>query len=120
MIRYTSSFGPPSAPFTSDGNTVALYHLDEGPVGACTGTLLDSSGASGGPSNGTCNYGGTDPAGPVYAADVPSIQDTSPPSISNVVASPLATEAMIHLGYGRARYKPDHVWRQPDAQSEHD
>jgi hypothetical protein len=95
VIRYTSGFEPPSAPFISDGNTVALYHLDEGPVGACTGTVLDSSGASGGPSNGTCNYGGTDPAGPVYAADIPFIQDTSPPSISNVAASPLAAEAII-------------------------
>lgn len=70
VVRYTTGFEPPSAPFTSDGNTVALYHLDEGPASACTGTVLDSSGASGGPSHGTCNYGGADPAGPVYTTDV--------------------------------------------------
>jgi hypothetical protein len=82
-------------PFTSDGNTVALYHLDEGPVGACTGTVLDSSGASGGPSHGSCNYGGADPAGPVYTTDVPFAQDLTPPSISDVAASPLVTETVI-------------------------
>jgi hypothetical protein len=95
VIRYTSGFESPSAPFISDGNTMALYHLDEGPVGACTGTVLDSSGASGGPRQATCNYGGADPAGPVYTTDVPFIQDMTPPSISNVAASPLATEAVI-------------------------
>ena len=95
VVRYTSGFEPPSAPFTSDGNTVALYHLDEGPVGACTGTVLDSSGASGGPSHGTCNYGGADPAGPVYTTDVPFTEDMTPPSISGVTTSPLATETVI-------------------------
>jgi hypothetical protein len=95
VVRYTSGFEPPSGPFVSDGNTVALYHLDEGPIGACTGTMLDSSGASGGPSQGMCNYGGAAPAAPVYTTDVPFIQDTTPPSISNVAASPMATEAVI-------------------------
>jgi Concanavalin A-like lectin/glucanases superfamily/Secretion system C-terminal sorting domain len=38
--RYTSNFTPPSSPFTKDGNTVALYHFNEG-----TGTsTADSSG----------------------------------------------------------------------------
>jgi len=43
-LRYITNFTPPSAPFTTDGNTVALYHFDEGPVGACStgNTLLDS------------------------------------------------------------------------------
>jgi hypothetical protein len=95
VVRYTSGFEPPSAPFTSDGNTVALYHLDEGPVGACTGTVLDSSGAGGGPSHGSCNYGGAEPAGPVYTTDIPFAQDMTPPSISNIAASPLVTEAVI-------------------------
>jgi hypothetical protein len=70
-LRYTSNFTRPSAPFTTDANTVALYHFDEGPAGACTGTILDSSGASGGPSNGECKYGGAAPAGPVYTTDTP-------------------------------------------------
>jgi hypothetical protein len=80
-LRYTSNFTPPSAPFTSDGNTVALYHFDEGPAGPCTGNVLDSSGASGGPSSGTCRYGGS-PAGPVYDTDTPfaGAQPTNTPT----------------------------------------
>jgi hypothetical protein len=30
VARYTGSFTPPSGPFSSDGDTLALYHLDEG------------------------------------------------------------------------------------------
>ncbi|MCX8062029.1 MAG: LamG domain-containing protein [Anaerolineales bacterium] len=61
IVRYTGNFTPPNAPFTPDNNTVGLYHFDEG-----SGTVvLDSSGATGGPSHGTRNYGGS-PAGPVY------------------------------------------------------
>ncbi len=71
ILRYTANFTRPAAPFTTDANTVALYHFDEGPAGACTGTINDSSGASGGPSHGVCRYGGADPAGPIYTTDVP-------------------------------------------------
>jgi hypothetical protein len=69
--RYTSNFTRPSAPFTPDGNTMALYHFDAGPAGACTGTVADSSGAGGGPSNGACKYGGSGASGPVYVTDTP-------------------------------------------------
>ncbi len=69
--RYSGSFTPPSSPFVPDANTAALYHFDEGPAGPCTGTVLDSSGASGGPSHGECRYGGSAPSGPVYSADSP-------------------------------------------------
>ena len=69
--RYTGNFTRPSAPFTTDGNTVALYHFDAGPAGACTGAVADSSGAAGGPSNGTCKYGGSGTSGPVYVNDTP-------------------------------------------------
>ncbi len=50
VVRYTAAFGPPSTPFASDAATVGLFHFDEGPLGACTGTVLDDSGAAGGPS----------------------------------------------------------------------
>lgn len=69
--RYTGNFTRPSAPFATDANTMALYHFDTGPAGACTGTVTDSSGAAGGPSNGTCRYGGSGSAGPVYINDTP-------------------------------------------------
>jgi Concanavalin A-like lectin/glucanases superfamily/Domain of unknown function (DUF1929)/Bacterial Ig domain/Kelch motif len=40
VIRYTGTFNPPSSAFTSDANTMGLWHLDEG-----TGTTTaDSSG----------------------------------------------------------------------------
>ena len=94
-IRYTTDFTPPSTPFTPDGNTFALYHFDEGPAGACTGTVLDSSGAVGGPSNGVCKFGGAAPSGPVYSTDVPSFSDTIPPAISDVSGAALDTVAVI-------------------------
>lgn len=64
--RYTAAFTVPAAPFTTDASTAALYHLDE-----ASGTLVaDSSGASGGPSHGTRNVGGS-PAGPQWSNDTP-------------------------------------------------
>jgi hypothetical protein len=68
-IRYSSNFARPSAAFTIDANTMALYHLDGGP-GNCTGTVVETSGATGGPSNGTCYFGGS-PSGPVWSSDTP-------------------------------------------------
>ncbi len=60
-IRYNASFSPPTAPFTPDPDTAALYHFDEG-----SGTVvLDSSGALGGPSHGERRVGGPQ-NGPVY------------------------------------------------------
>jgi hypothetical protein len=75
-IRYGTNFTKPSAPFSADANTVALYHFDEGPAGPCTGAILDSSTA--GTSDGQCNYGGAAPAGPVYSTLVP-FAATPPP-----------------------------------------
>ncbi len=65
-LRYAGSFVRPSAPFTPDGATVALYHLDEGGGDA----IGDSSGASGGPSDGVRRFGGS-PAGPDWSAEEP-------------------------------------------------
>jgi len=71
-LRYDSAgFTPPIAPFTTDTDTAALYHFDEATGGSCTGIVLDVSGASGGPSNGACSFGGSAPAGPVYSAETP-------------------------------------------------
>lgn len=63
VIRYTGSFATPAAPFTPDANTLGLYHFDEG----SGTTVLDASGASGGPSHGQRNVGGPN-NGPVYDA----------------------------------------------------
>lgn len=66
VVRYTADFTRPAAPFTTDADTVALYHFDEG-----AGDLVrDSSGAAGGPSDGWLRIGGT-PAGPAWSDDTP-------------------------------------------------
>jgi cysteine-rich repeat protein len=74
VVRYTASFTRPSTAFATDANTVALYHFEDGAAGNCaTGTVIaDSSGATGGPSNGTCRFGGS-PAGPLFSIDVPPL-----------------------------------------------
>jgi hypothetical protein len=66
IIRYHGAFTPPTAPFTPDADTVALYHFNEG---AGT-TVRDSSGAPGGPSDGTLRIGGS-PASPAWSEDTP-------------------------------------------------
>jgi hypothetical protein len=63
VARYASNFTPPNAPFTPDANTVGLYHFDEG----SGTTVLDASGAAGGPSHGQRRVGGPN-NGPVYDA----------------------------------------------------
>lgn len=69
-LRYAGAFPPPTAPFPPDADTAALYHFDGSP-GPCTGTVADVSGASGGPSDGECRFGGDAPAGPLYAEASP-------------------------------------------------
>jgi hypothetical protein len=65
-LRYTTGFTRLTLPFVSDGDTVALYHFDEG-----TGiTLRDTSGAAGGPSNGLLRVGGS-PQGPEWSNHTP-------------------------------------------------
>ncbi|HSP07186.1 MAG TPA: PQQ-dependent sugar dehydrogenase, partial [Acidobacteriota bacterium] len=62
VIRYTTNFTRPSAPFSADANTAALYHFDE----AAGDVIHDSS--TGGASGGVRRFGGS-PAGPVWSAD---------------------------------------------------
>jgi hypothetical protein len=65
-IRYSANFTPAVAAFVTDASTAGLYHFNEG-----TGTVAgDVSGASGGPSYGVLNIGGS-PAGPVWVSDSP-------------------------------------------------
>ena len=89
IIRYTSNFTPPIQAFITDVNTVALYHFNDG-----SGTILtDVSGASGGPSHGTIQYGGN-PAGPAWSYDSPfhpalevtNIADTGPGTLRQIIS----------------------------------
>ncbi len=84
ILRYANTFTPPSDPFGADADTAALYHFDEGPAGACTGTLVDAS--PGGASPGQCRFGGAPPAGPVYSTDNPF---TQAPTTHDAVVAPL-------------------------------
>ena len=54
-------------------HTLALYHFDALP-GDCSATLSDSSGASGGPSDGACSFGGAPPPGPAYSESTPFVE----------------------------------------------
>ncbi len=82
IIRYRGAFTPPTAPFTPDADTVALYHFNEG-AGA---TVRDSSSAPGGPSDGALRVGGS-PAGPAWSEDTPWISSSASPTSPT---SPLA------------------------------
>jgi hypothetical protein len=61
-LRYAAPFSRPTAPFTTDGDTAALYHADEG-----AGTVLhDALGLS----DGELRFGGA-PVGPVWSTESP-------------------------------------------------
>lgn len=67
VLRYPNGdFVPPSAPFTPDAATAALYHFDEG-----TGTTaFDAASAPGGPGHGILRVGGS-PVGPAWSIETP-------------------------------------------------
>lgn len=69
-IRYRQSFTLEPVPFVSDEAAVVLLHFDEGPVGPCSGEILDSAGKN----TAFCQYGGGTEQGPVYADDHPFLQ----------------------------------------------
>ncbi len=97
-LRYTSNFSRPTRPFTTDANTMALYHFDEGTGDAIT----DSSGALGGPSPGVRRYGGS-PAGPEWSSDTPFLSSLPAPQIQlQQIASGLTRPVDIaHAGDSR-------------------
>ncbi|HAJ37862.1 MAG TPA: hypothetical protein DCL15_19505, partial [Chloroflexi bacterium] len=90
--RYIAAFAPPTTPFVTDGATAALYHFDAGPIGACTGVVVDASGAVGGPSDGVCAYGGAS-TGPVYVTDTPFGE--TPPTATNTPVPSTATNTPV-------------------------
>jgi len=102
--RYASDFAPPSAQFIPDENTVALWHFNEG-FGNYIG---DSSGASGGPSDGVRIYGGVS-NGPAWTDDTvwyvppptPTPTNTPTPEPTNTSTpgpSPTPSETPIPIG----------------------
>jgi hypothetical protein len=73
IVRYSTNFTRPTAPFVADASTVALYHFDE--AGGIA--VLDTSGAIGGPSDGQLRIGGT-PLGPEWVLSDAPLFGSSP------------------------------------------
>jgi hypothetical protein len=61
-VRYSGSFSRPSAPFSTDANTVALYHMDSGSGTTATDATGDNPG--------TLRVGGSS-SGPQWSTDTP-------------------------------------------------
>lgn len=76
-LRYSGSYSVPSAPFTPDASTAALYHFDDGAAGTPCATNTVIVDATSGSSNGLCRFGRWEnwnpqrPEGPVWSADTP-------------------------------------------------
>ncbi len=79
-VRYSSNFTRPSGPHQADSSTVALYRFDEG----SGTTVADTSGASGGPSNGQLRVGGS-PAGPTWSSDTPFSASQPTPTATQLI-----------------------------------
>lgn len=90
IVRYTSSFTPPSAPFASDGNTVALYHFDEG-AGATLANSVSSL------SNGVINVGGS-PSGPVWSSESPFGANAAAATVTRSVNNATTSENFNDVG----------------------
>lgn len=82
VLRYTeNTFTRPSAPFTPDAATAALYHFDEN-----RGTIVNDSSFSGS-SDGVLRVGGT-PPGPEWSPDSPFSGAPPPPPAPNPTPTP--------------------------------
>jgi len=68
-VRYAAPFDRPAGPFATDADTVVLFHFDEGPVGPCSSSVLDSSGHG---THGQCRQNGAaGTPGPAFVTDTP-------------------------------------------------
>jgi len=92
-IRYGAAFTPPSAPFAADGATAALYHFDEDNGN----NVLDASGASGGPSDGTRRLGGA-PAGPLWSTDTPFTSATPAIALTTIASGLNSPTSVVQAG----------------------
>lgn len=90
VVRYTTAFTPPAAPFTPDANTVGLYHFDEG-----IGTVLTNSISS--LSNGVIQVGGL-PAGPVWTSESPFGANGAAATVVRSMSSATTTETFNDAG----------------------
>jgi glucose/arabinose dehydrogenase len=93
--RYTASrFTRQFSAFVPDGNTAALYHLDEG-----AGDVVGD--ASGGGSHGTLKLGGTPPAGPAWSSESAPLEATRHVALEQVISGLAQPVAIASAGDGR-------------------
>lgn len=101
VLRYAgASFPVPTTPFVPDAQTVGLYRFDDAAPGPCTGSVGDASGAAGGPSDGSCAFGGAAPAGPLFSTEGPF--PGAVPAASSALRA-LAGSLLVALGVRRLR-----------------
>jgi hypothetical protein len=93
-LRYLEGFTPPSKTFSPDEQTAVLFHFDEGPEGACQGSILNASMLEGAVS-GECRFGGLPLQGPVYALDTPFIQIRAETATATKSIVPSATVPVV-------------------------
>ncbi len=89
-LRYAGAYPTPSSRFSTDGSTVGLYHFGQG----YGDPIHDSSGASGGPSDGQREYGGS-VNGPEWTYDSPWY--VPPPTPTPTLPSPGIHKLFIPL-----------------------
>ncbi|MEJ2550273.1 MAG: SpoIID/LytB domain-containing protein [Anaerolineales bacterium] len=75
VVRYTENFTPPNAPYTTDADTVIIFHFDEGEGD----DVHDFSEHPDGPSD-ALRYLGDRPAGPQWSIDSPPAWYVPPPT----------------------------------------
>jgi len=97
-LRYAGTFTRPQQPFVPDPFTVALYHLDEG-TGDAVG---DASGATGGPSDGTVNYGGS-PPGPEWSSEIAPIGGSPSITLTSLADGLARVTSIVPAGDGSGR-----------------
>ena len=110
VARYTSNFTPPSTPFTTDPNTVALYHFDDG-------SGLTTSDASGNGNTltlvsapGWVAGNNTRMAGSALKFSGSSDYVSIPPTCLSSVSSQITLEAWVNLsGSGETARIIDHI-----------
>ena len=98
VVRYAGAFTRPSAPFATDAATAGLWHFDEGNGG----TVFDSSGAAGGPSDGERRVGGAS-NGPQWSTDIPFATQAPAIALEALVTSGLAGAPTVITHAGDAR-----------------
>ncbi|MGH7292520.1 MAG: LamG-like jellyroll fold domain-containing protein, partial [Myxococcota bacterium] len=96
VVRYAGAFSAPAAPFTTDPNTAALFHFDEGNGNG----VLDAALAGGGPSHGVRRVDDP-PNWPQWSTDIPFTSGTPTISLTQLSAGLSEPSFITHCGDNR-------------------